>query len=185
MRTPTREEALDLLHEYTAGEGLRKHALAVEHVMRALARRYGEDEESWGLVGLLHDFDYERYPLEHPLTGSTILEKSGYPETIRHAILCHAPSVTGLEPESLMDKAILAVDELTGFITAVALVRPAKALADVSVEAVKKKLKDKSFARSVNRQEIDLGVKEFGVDLDNHIAFVIDALLPIANRLGL
>jgi predicted hydrolase (HD superfamily) len=154
--------------------------------MRAYARHYGEDEDRWGLVGMLHDFDYERYPSleEHPRKGAEILKEHGYPDDICHAILCHAPYL-GLERKSLMDKAILAVDELVGFITAVALVRPSKKLAEVAVKSVKKKLKDKAFARSVRREDIYLGVEELGVSLDDHIAFVLQAMLPIADQLGL
>jgi predicted hydrolase (HD superfamily) len=183
---PSRAAAWALLCEYTQSDSLRKHALGVETVMRAYARHYEEDEERWGLVGMLHDFDYERYPspAEHPLKGSEILKARGYPDDIRYAILCHAPYL-GLERRSRMDKAILAVDELVGFVTAVALVRPSKRLAEVSVAAVKKKLKDKAFARSVLREDIYLGVQELGVSLDEHIAFVIQALLPIADQLGL
>lgn len=183
---PSRAAAWALLCEYTQSDSLRKHALGVETVMRAYARHYGEDEERWGLVGMLHDFDYEQYPspAEHPLKGSEILKARGYPDDIRYAILCHAPYL-GLERHSRMDKAILAVDELVGFVTAVALVRPSKQLAEVNVAAVKKKLKDKAFARSVMREDIYLGVQELGVSLDEHIAFVIQALLPIANQLGL
>src|ERR671936_2801152 len=170
-RMPTREEAWQLLCEYTLGESLRKHARAVEYAMRAYARKYGEDEERWGMVGLLHDFDYERYPslAEHPAKGSEILKELGYPEDIRYAILCHAPYL-GFERKSLMDKAILAVDELVGFITAVAPVQPSKRVADVKVSSVKKKLKDKAFARSVNREDIYLGMADLGLTLDDHIA---------------
>jgi putative nucleotidyltransferase with HDIG domain len=183
---PSREEAWALLCEYTASDSLRKHALGVETVMRAYARHYGEDEECWGLVGMLHDFDYERYPSleEHPRKGSEILAARGYPEDIRYAILCHAPYL-GFERKSRMDKAILAVDELVGFVTAVALVRPSKKLAEVTVSSVKKKLKDKAFARSVNREDIYLGMQDLGLGLDEHIAFVLQAMLPIADQLGL
>jgi putative nucleotidyltransferase with HDIG domain len=183
---PSREEAWALLCEYTTSENLRKHALGVEAAMRAYARHYGEDEERWGLVGMLHDFDYERYPSleEHPLKGSEILKQHGYPEDIRYAILCHAPYL-GLERKSLMDKAILAVDELVGFLTAVTLIRPSKKLADVPVKSVQKKLKDKAFARSVNREDIYRGVEDLGVNLHDHIAFVLRSLLPIADQLGL
>ena len=183
---PSRAAAWALLCEYTTSESLRKHALGVEAAMQAYARHYGEDEARWGLVGLLHDFDYERYPSpeEHPRKGSEILKAHGYPEDIRYAILCHAPYL-GVERKSRMDKAILAVDELVGFITAVTLVRPSKKLADVPVSSVKKRLKDKAFARSVNRADIALGVEELGVSLDDHIAFVLQALLPIAEELGL
>jgi putative nucleotidyltransferase with HDIG domain len=183
---PSREQAWALLCEYTSSDSLRKHALGVEATMRAYARHYGEDEERWGLVGLLHDFDYERYPSpeEHPRKGSEILKAQGYPEDIRYAILCHAPYL-GLERKSRMDKAILAVDELVGFITAVALVQPNKRLTEVKVSSVKKKLKDKAFARSVIREDIYLGMADLKVTLDDHIAFVMQAMLPIADQLGL
>ena len=183
---PSREQACTLLCAYTTSESLRKHALGVEAAMRAYARHYAEDEARWGLVGMLHDFDYERYPSpeDHPLKGSEILKQHGYPEDIRYAILCHAPYLD-LERKSLMDKAILAVDELVGLLTAVALVRPSKQLAEVTVKSVKKKLKDKAFARSVNRQDIHLGVEDLGVNLDDHIAFVLQAMLPITDQLGL
>jgi predicted hydrolase (HD superfamily) len=183
---PPREQAWALLCEYTSSDSLRKHALGVETVMRAYARHYGGAEERWGMVGLLHDFDYERYPSlqDHPQRGSEILTQLGYPDDIRYAILCHAPYL-GYERQSLMDKAILAVDELVGFITAVALVQPSKKLADVKVSSVKKKLKDKAFARSVNREDIYLGMTDLGITLDDHIAFVIQAMLPMAEQLGL
>jgi putative nucleotidyltransferase with HDIG domain len=183
---PARETAWALLCEYTTSDSLRKHALGVEAVMRAYARHYGGDEDRWGMVGLLHDFDYERYPTleEHPIKGSEILEELGYPDDIRYAILCHAPYL-GCERKSLMDKAILAVDELVGFITAVALVQPSKRVADVKVSSVQKKLKDKAFARSVNREDIYLGMADLGLALDDHIAFTIQALTAVAPQLGL
>ena len=183
---PSRAAAWELLCEYTVSESLRKHALGVEAVMRAYAQKYEGDPERWGLVGLMHDFDYERYPSleEHPMKGSEILQAHGYPEDIRRAILCHAPYL-GLERHTAMEQAILAVDELVGFLTAVALVRPSKRLADVTVKSVKKKLKDKAFARSVRREDIYLGVEEMGLNLDEHIAFVIEAMLPVAEQLGL
>jgi predicted hydrolase (HD superfamily) len=158
----------------------------VEAVMRAYARHYGGDEDRWGMVGLLHDFDYERYPTmaEHPIKGSEILEELGYPDDIRYAILCHAPYL-GFERKNLMDKAILAVDELVGFITAVSLVQPSKRVADVKVSSVKKKLKDKAFARSVNREDIYLGMADLGLALDDHIAFTIQAMTAVAEQLGL
>jgi putative nucleotidyltransferase with HDIG domain len=186
MALPSREAAWTLLCEYTTSDSLRKHALGVEAVMRAYARAYGEDEERWGMVGLLHDFDYERHPTmaEHPAKGSEILKDLGYPEDIRYAILCHAPYL-GLERKSRMDQAILAVDELVGFITAVALVQPSKRVADVKVSSVKKKLKDKAFARSVNRDDIYLGMADLGLALDDHIAFTIQAMTVVADRLGL
>jgi putative nucleotidyltransferase with HDIG domain len=183
---PTRAAAWELLCEYTVSESLRKHALGVEAVMRAYAEKYSEDPERWGMVGLMHDFDYERYPTleEHPVKGAEILQTHGYPEDIRRAILCHAPYL-GLERRTAMEQAILAVDELVGFVTAVALVRPSKRLADVTVKSVKKKLKDKAFARSVRREDIYLGVEEMGLNLDAHIAFVIGAMVPVAAQLGL
>ena len=183
---PSRAAAWELLCEYTVSESLRKHALGVEAVMRAYAQKYGGNPERWGMVGLMHDFDYERYPSleEHPMKGSEILQAHGYPEDIRRAILCHAPYL-GLERQTAMEQAILAVDELVGFLTAVALVRPSKRLADVTVKSVKKKLKDKAFARSVRREDIYLGVEEMGLNLDEHIAFVIEAMLPVAEQLGL
>jgi putative nucleotidyltransferase with HDIG domain len=186
MSLPSRQAAWALLCEYTTSDSLRKHALGVEAVMRAYARQYGEDEERWGMVGLLHDFDYERYPTpeEHPARGSEILKDLGYPEDIRYAILCHAPYL-GLERRSQMDKAILAVDELVGFVTAVALVQPSKRVADVKLASVKKKLKDKAFARSVNREDIYLGVTDLGLALDDHIAFTIQAMTAVADQLGL
>jgi putative nucleotidyltransferase with HDIG domain len=183
---PPREAAWALLCEYTQSDSLRKHALGVEAVMRAYARHYGGDADRWGMVGLLHDFDYERYPsmADHPLKGSEILKELGYPDDIRYAILCHAPFL-GYERKSLMDKAILAVDELVGFITAVALVQPSKRVADVQVSSVKKKLKDKAFARSVNREDIYLGIADLGITLDDHITFTLQALTAVAEQLGL
>jgi putative nucleotidyltransferase with HDIG domain len=183
---PTYEDALKLLFEYTESENLRKHAFAVESAMRAYARKFGEDEEKWAIVGLLHDFDYEKFPTpdQHPWVGSKILEEKGYPEDIRKAILGHA-DYTGVPRDTLMAKVLYACDELCGFITAVALVRPNKKLEEVTVESVKKKLKDKAFARSVNREDIYKGAEELGIPLDEHIQFVIDAMKSIADKLGL
>ncbi|CUU08490.1 metal dependent phosphohydrolase [Candidatus Thermokryptus mobilis] len=183
---PTYEDALKLLFEYTESENLRKHAFAVESAMRAYAKKFGEDEEKWAIVGLLHDFDYEKFPTpdQHPWVGSKILEERGYPEDIRKAILGHA-NYTGIPRDTLMAKVLYACDELCGFITAVALVRPNKKLDEVTVESVKKKLKDKAFARSVNREDIYKGAEELGVPLDEHIQFVIDAMKSIADKLGL
>jgi putative nucleotidyltransferase with HDIG domain len=181
-----REDAWALLCEYTKNPGLRKHGLAVEAAMRAYARKYGEDEEKWAIVGLLHDFDYEIHPTvdKHPQEGSKILRARGYPEDIIYAVLCHADHLE-LERKSPMDKAIYAVDELTGLITAVALVKPSKSLAEVDGPSVRKKMKDKAFARSVNRDDIVRGAAALGVDLDEHIAFVIEAMKPAAGELGL
>ena len=181
-----REDAWALLCEYTKNPGLRKHGLAVEAAMRGYARKYGEDEEKWAIVGLLHDFDYEVHPTvdKHPQEGSKILRERGYPEDIIYAVLCHADHLE-LERRSPMDKAIYAVDELTGLITAVALVKPSKSLAEVDAPSVRKKMKDKAFARSVNRDDIVKGAAALGVDLDEHIAFVIEAMKPAAGELGL
>ena len=181
-----REESWKLLCEYTQSEGLRKHALAVEACMRAYARKFGEDEEKWAVVGLIHDFDYERYPdaPDHPMKGSQILAELGYPEDVRRAILGHA-DYTGVPRESQMAKALFAVDELCGFLVACALVRPSKSLMDLQVSSVKKKLKDKAFARGVNREEVHQGAAELGVPLEEHIQFVIAALRPVERTLGL
>lgn len=183
---PTYEDAVNLLFEFTESENLRKHAFAVESAMRAYARKFGEDEEKWAIVGLLHDFDYEKFPTpnQHPWVGSKILEERGYPEDIRKAILGHA-DYTGIPRDTLMAKVLYACDELCGFITAVALVRPNKRLEEVTVESVKKKLKDKAFARSVNRDDIYKGAEELGIPLDEHIQFVIEAMKSIADKLGL
>lgn len=179
-----REEALALLREYTKNENLVKHGLAVEAAMRAYARKFGEDEEKWAVVGLIHDFDYEAYPEQHPEGGARILRERGYPEDVIYAVRAHGDHL-GLVRRSPMDKTLFAVDELTGFITAVALVRPSKSLADVDVAAVKKKFKDKAFARGVHREDIFQGVEEMGVDLDEHVAFVIEAMRLVAPALGL
>jgi len=181
-----RQEAFELLNEFTHKEGLIKHALAVEAVMRAYAGRFNEDPESWGIVGLLHDFDYEKYPTmeDHPYRGREILEERGVPDEWTRAIMGHA-TYTGVKRTSLMAKTLFAVDELTGLITATALVRPSKKIADVKVKSVKKKLKDKSFAASVNREDIHLGVEELQVELDDHIQFVLQSMQAISDELGL
>jgi len=184
-----RDEAWEILCQYTKAEALRKHGLAVEAAMRAYARRYGEDEDTWGIVGLLHDFDYEMHPnaQQHPKEGAPILRERGVPEEIVHAVLCHAFYLEdlGVQRENNMDRAIYAVDELAGFITAVALVRPSKSIEEVDVAAVKKKMKDKGFARAVRREDITDGADVLGVPLDEHIAFVIEALKPVAGTLGI
>lgn len=181
-----REAAWNLLCEYTQSENLRKHMMAVEACMRAYARKFGEDLEKWGVVGLLHDFDYEKYPTpqEHPFVGNKVLEERGYPEEIRRAILSHA-DYSGVKRESQMEKALFACDELAGFITATALVKPGKSLAEVDAKSVRKKMKDKAFARSVSRDDIINGAAELGVDLDEHITFCIEAMKTIAPELGL
>ena len=181
-----REAAWSLLTRFTESESLRKHALAVEACMRAYARKLNADEELWGVVGLLHDFDYEKYPSaeEHPYKGSEILKDLGYSEEIRRAIMSHA-EYTGVTRETPMEKALFACDELAGFITACALVKPGKSLAEVEAGSVRRKMKDKAFARSVNRNDIVTGATEMGVDLEEHIRFCIEAMKGIADKLGL
>jgi putative nucleotidyltransferase with HDIG domain len=181
-----REDAWNILCEYTKTEPLRKHALAVEAAMRAYAGKFGGDEERWAMVGLLHDFDFEMHPNpgEHPVKGAQILRDRDVPEDIVYAVLCHADYL-GLDRKTPMDRAIYAVDELTGFVTAVALVRPNKSLAEVDVAAVRKKMKDKGFARAINREDITKGADQLGVELDEHIAFVIESLKPVAPQLGI
>jgi putative nucleotidyltransferase with HDIG domain len=179
-----RDEAWELLCEYTKTEQLRRHAISVEAVMRAAARRQGGDEETWGIVGLLHDFDYEQFPDQHPMAGKPILEARGVPDEIIYAIQCHA-DFTGYERRSPMDKMIFAVDELTGFVIACALVQPTKSLSDVKTSSVRRKLKDKAFARAVIRDDIWKGMEEIGADFDEHVQFVIDALKPVAEQIGL
>jgi predicted hydrolase (HD superfamily) len=202
---PSRDAALALLHEFTASESLRKHAYAVEAAMRAYALRFAAeiaagastgpaagvsstevDESYWALVGLLHDFDYERFPQapEHATEGAKILAERGWPEDFRRAILSHA-SYTGVPRVRLVERTLFAVDELCGFITAVALVKPSKSLAEVDARSVRKKLKDKAFARSVNREEVVQGPAELGVDFDEHCTFVIAAMAKISGELGL
>ena len=181
----TRDDAWDLLCEYTKGESLRKHALAVEAVMRAYARRLGEHEETWGIVGMLHDFDYEVYPNppDHPVKGSEILKGQGYSEEVRRAILGHA-NYTGVPRDTLLARALYACDELTGFVVACALVRP-NGIWDLESKSVKKKLKDKAFARTVSRDEVYEGAEELSVDLGEHIDFIIGSLREVATDVGL
>ena len=179
------EDALSLMHEYTTNDALRKHMYAVEAAMRAYARKYNEDEGKWAIVGILHDFDYEKYPTapDHPSKGSEILKEKGYPDDVRRAILSHADYMN-VPRDTQMAKVLFACDELCGFISAVAVIRPNK-LADLEVSSVKKKLKDKAFARNVSREDIQKGVEELGVPLDEHIRFVIDAMKESRERLGL
>ncbi len=188
---PTRNEALSLMHEYTQSDSLRKHMLAVEAAMRAYAEKGGEDVERWGLAGLIHDFDYERFPNdahspteEHPSEGVRILRSRGWPEDILEAILGHA-LYTNTPRVTPMAKTLFAVDELTGLITATALVRPSKSVHEVEAKSVRKKMKDKAFARGVSREDVVNGAAELGVDLDEHIAFVIAAMQRSADALGL
>ena len=187
----TRDEALPLMHEYTESENLRRHMYCVEIAMRGYAKHYGEDEEAWGLVGLLHDFDYEKYPNQehsategHPSFGVKLLRERGLPDTMCEAILGHA-TYCGVPRESLMAKALFAVDELSGFLVACALVRPGKSLDDLQIKSVKKKLKDKAFAKGVNRDDIRQGAEELGVPLEEHIQFMIDTLRPHQEQFGL
>ncbi len=181
----TRHQALDLLHEYTLTEPLRKHALAVEAAMSAYARKFGEDEGLWSVVGLLHDFDYERFPSypDHPTKGSEILKDRGVGEDVRRAIMSHVPD-TGIPRDTLMAKALFACDELCGFIMAAAVIRPNK-IADLEVSSVKKKLKDKAFARAVSREDITAGAADLGVPLDEHISYIIAAMRNRSAELGL
>jgi putative nucleotidyltransferase with HDIG domain len=183
---PDRADAWNLLTEFTQSESLRKHALAVEACMRAYARKFGADEELWGVVGLIHDFDYEKYPSaeEHPFKGNEILHQQGYSHEIRRAILSHA-NYSGVPRETPLEKALFACDELAGFITATALVKPGKSLAEVEANSVRKKMKDKAFARSVSRDDIVNGARDLGIDLEEHIAFCIEAMKSVAGELGL
>ncbi len=188
---PSRDDALALVHEFTASESLRKHMLSVEAAMRDYAEHFGEDAERWGLTGLVHDFDYERFPnaehsptTEHPAEGVRILRARGWPEDILEAILGHA-TYSGVPRTSRMAKALFAVDELTGLVTATALVRPSRSVHEVTASSVRKKMKDKAFARGVSRDDVLLGAAELGVDLDEHIGFVIESMRRRADALGL
>ncbi len=188
---PSRDDALALVHEYTASDSLRKHMLAVEAAMRAYAEKFGEDPDRWGLAGLIHDYDYERYPNEahsptegHPAEGVRRLREHGWPEDILEAILGHA-TYSGVPRVTPMAKALFAVDELTGLITATALVRPSKSVHEVDARSVRKKMKDKAFARGVNREDVIAGAQELGVDLDEHVQFVIEAMKGVASEIGL
>ncbi|HEY2414292.1 MAG TPA: HDIG domain-containing protein [Pirellulaceae bacterium] len=181
-----RAAALALVHEYTQSESLRRHMLAVEAAMRAVARKFGEDEEKWGIVGLLHDFDYERWadPPDHPLKGAAILTEKGYPADVIYAIKSHADYLTDCPRVNRIDKALYACDELAGFVTACAMVRPER-LAGMQASSVKKKMKSKGFAASVSRDDMVRGAADLGVELDEHIQFVIEAMTGIAGELGL
>lgn len=191
MSLPTRDEAWRLVAEHTASESLRKHMLGVEAVMRAMAARDGEDPERWGLTGLIHDFDYERYPnadrradAEHPAEGVRLLRSLGWPDDICEAVLGHA-TYTGVARTTRLAKALFAVDELSGLVTATALVRPSRSVHEVDASSVRKKMKDKAFARGVSREDVVLGAEELGVPLDEHIAFVVSAMQGAAAALGL
>lgn len=189
--TPSRDDTLAIMHEYTASDSLRKHMLSVEAAMRAYAVKFGEDADRWGITGLIHDFDYERFPNdahspteEHPAEGVRILRSRGFPEDILEAILGHA-QYSGVPRQSVMAKTLFAVDELTGLITATALVKPSKSVMEVEARSVRKKMKDKAFARGVNRDDVINGAADLGVDLDDHIAFVISAMRGVAADIGL
>jgi putative nucleotidyltransferase with HDIG domain len=188
---PSRVDALALQHEFTQSDSLRKHMLAVECAMRAYAAKFGEDPERWGLAGLIHDFDYEKFPNTdhsptegHPAHGVRVLREKGWPDDILQAILGHG-TYTGVARETRMAKTLFAVDELTGLITATALVRPSKSVHEVDARSVRKKMKDKAFARGVNRDDVIHGAQDLGVELDEHIQFVVDAMRASADALGL
>jgi predicted hydrolase (HD superfamily) len=188
---PSRDDVMALMHEYTASDSLRKHMYAVEAAMRAYAGHFGEEADRWGITGLIHDFDYERWPNaahsptdEHPAAGVRVLRERGYPEDVLEAILGHA-TYSGVPRVSRMAKTLFAVDELTGLITATALVRPSKSVHEVDARSVRKKMKDKAFARGVNRDDVVNGAADLGVDLDWHIQFVTDAMKAHAESLGL
>ena len=185
----TREKAWELVNEFTENQNLVRHMLAVEAAMRAYARKYGEDEELWGIVGLIHDFDYEQNPdlsVEgHPVTGAKILRERGWPEEIVRAMLSHASEYTGVVQETLLERVLFAVDDLTGFLVAVALVRPSKSILDVKLKSVRKKWRDKAFAAAVNRQQIENSAEALGVELNDHLQTVLEAMKEIAPELGL
>ena len=182
---PSRDEALELVHAHVKSESLRRHMYSVEAAMRAYARKLGEDEELFGITGLVHDFDYESRPDEHPLPGAEVLREKGYPEELVHAVLAHNEARTGVHPETLLDRTLRACDEVTGLITAAALVRPSRSLHDLEAKSVMKKFKDRAFAAGVDRQEVEESVNAFGVDLKEHVQFVIEAMRGIAQELGL
>ena len=184
--TPTRDQAWALLTEYTKGESLLKHALAVEAAVRGYARKFGEDEEAWGIVALLHDFDYERWPSaeDHPFRGSEILREKGYPDWTIRAILSHA-DYSGVARESRLEKALFACDEMAGFVTAASLVRPSKSVLDLEASSVVKRMKDKAFARAVKREDLRAGAELLGLPLEEHIANVIAFMREKADELGL
>jgi len=184
---PNRDDAWALLNEYTKSESLLKHALAVEAAVRGYARLFGEDEEAWGIVGLLHDFDYERWPTlgDHPNKGAEILRDKGYPEWMIRAILSHAQEITGVSRDSQLEKTLFACDEMAGFVTAASLVRPSKSVLDLEAKSVVKRMKDKAFARNVKREDLRAGAELLGLPLDQHITNVIGSMRERADALGL
>ncbi len=182
---PTYQEALELMQAWTPSESLRRHMLAVEDAMRAYARKFGEDEETWAIAGLIHDFDWEKYPETHPNKGADYLEELGWPAEIVRAVRAHAPERSGVEPETLLERALYASDEITGLITAAVYVRPDRSIKTLTVKSLKKKFKDKSFARGVDREMVRRGAEMLGVDLWDHVSFVLEAMQADAERLGL
>jgi putative nucleotidyltransferase with HDIG domain len=185
MPLPSRDSALTLMHHFVDSESLRRHMYAVEAAMRAYARKLGEDEELYGITGLVHDMDYEKRPEEHPLPAAEELRERGYPEELVHAVLAHNHERTGVEPETRLDRILLACDEVTGLIMAAALVRPSRSVMDLEAKSVMKKFKDRAFAAGVNREEVEQSVRAFGVDLKEHIQFVIEAMREVAGELGM
>jgi putative nucleotidyltransferase with HDIG domain len=181
---PTRADAIELLEAWVESEGLRNHMKSVEAAVRFYARRKGADEERWGLAGLLHDLDWEKHPAEHPLVAVDALRERGYPEEVLHAILAHRPDFTGVAPETDLDLTLVACDEITGLVTATALVRPGR-LSDMKPKSVRKKMKDPTFARGVDREDVVRGANMLGVPLDEHIANVIEAMRAVADEIGL
>lgn len=184
-RIPTRDEALALVHEHVQSESLRRHMYSVEAACRAYARKFGEDEELFGLAGLVHDFDYERWPDEHPLPGVEILRERGYPDAVVRAVQSHYAVRTGVQPESVLERTLCACDEVTGLVTAAALVRPSRSVMDLEAKSVMKKFKDRAFAAGVDREEVQHAVALLGVELKDHVDFVIHAMRGIAPELGL
>jgi predicted hydrolase (HD superfamily) len=182
---PSREDALALMHRHVQSESLRRHMYAVEAACRAYARRWGDDEETYGLAGLLHDFDYEQFPDRHPLAGEPILREAGYPEEVVRAILSHYAARTGVQPETKLERTLHACDEITGLVTAAALVRPSRSVMDLEAKSVIKKMKDRAFAAGVDRDEVRRAAEELGVDLAEHVQFVIEAMRTVATSLGL
>jgi putative nucleotidyltransferase with HDIG domain len=185
MQPLSRSDALTLMHDHVESESLRRHMYSVEAAMRAYARRFGEDEELYGVTGLLHDFDYEKRPDEHPLVAAELLREQAYPEPVVHAILAHNEPRTGVAPESLLDRTLFACDEITGLITAAALVRPSRSVNDLEAKSVLKKMKDRAFAAGVSRDDVQRGAELLEVDLRDHVQFVIEAMRGIAPALGL
>jgi predicted hydrolase (HD superfamily) len=182
----SRADALSLMHDWVESESLRRHMYAVEAAMRAYARKMGEDEELFGITGLVHDFDYEKRPDEHPLPGAAVLEELGYPDALVHAVLAHGyPERSDVAPETVMDRTLRACDEVTGLITAAALVRPSRSVADLEAKSVLKKFKDKAFAAGVDREEVRHSVEAMGLELSEHVQFVIEAMRGITAELGM